>query len=75
MHNDKTVQEMQSCIINMSFNLSRRDPAAIRLGLSRNSKKEVDNVMKTLSCMIELGRGLEGSLEREREMDNYISRN
>jgi len=70
-----TVEEVQDSIIELALGVSNVDPAAMRAGLMIGNPKDVDAAMKTLSCLIDLGHGLDESLSLREEMDKDIINN
>ena len=70
-----TVEEVQGSIIELALGVSKVDPADMRAGLMVGNPKDVDAAMKTLSCLIDLGRGLDESLSLREEMEKDIINN
>jgi hypothetical protein len=70
-----TVEEVQGSIIELALGVSKVDPADMRAGLMVGNPKDVDAAMKTLSCLIDLGHGLDESLSLREEMEKDIINN
>jgi hypothetical protein len=70
-----TVEEVQDSIIELALGVSRVDPAVMRAGLMVGNPKDVDAAMKTLSCLTDLGQGLDESLSNREEMVKDIINN